>query len=338
MLDRYQDIVENRKSASHLKARQVPIEDTFLSQLSEEKLWQIHHGGMRKHQSLLSEEKKRKPDISSPNLLDVKITLADRILERCHFCERRCGVNRKQGEIGFCGVEASSRYASEFLHMGEEPELIPSHTIFFTGCTFRCCYCQNWDIATKPDLGQEIEISQMAKVIKVRHQEGSKNVNWVGGNPDPNLYTILKIIKEVDENIPMIWNSNMYTSSEAMKLLDGIIDLYLGDFRYGNDECAKKYSEVSNYFSVVTRNFKEAAQKTDVILRHLVLPGHLECCTKNIFEWVKQEIPQVYVNLMFQYRPSFKASQYPQLNRILTSEERGKALYLASQAYLKGFC
>jgi putative pyruvate formate lyase activating enzyme len=153
----------------------------------------------------------------------------------------------------------------------------------------------------------------------------------VGGNPDPNLHIILQTANELELSIPLIWNSNMYTSSEAMELLDGFIDLYLGDFRYGNDECAKKYSSVENYFSVVSRNFKLAYERADVILRHLVLPGHLECCTEPIMKWVSENIPPVYFNLMFQYYPSYRASLYPNFNRRLTEYEKKNALDLAQK-------
>jgi putative pyruvate formate lyase activating enzyme len=123
----------------------------------------------------------------------------------------------------------------------------------------------------------------------------------------------------------------MYTSLEAMKLLEGIIDLYLADFRYGNDECARKYSDVKNYWQIITRNFELAYDTADVILRQLVLPGHLDCCAKPIMKWVSQKMPDVYFNLMFQYHPCYRASLYPEIDRRLTPEERERALALAKK-------
>ena len=125
----------------------------------------------------------------------------------------------------------------------------------------------------------------------------------------------------MDMNTPVIWNSNMYHSSEATVLHEGVVDVYLADFRYGNDECALRYSKVSNYMDVVTRNFETAYRDSEILLRHLVIPGHVECCTAPIIEWVAAHTPDVRFNLMFQYRPTYQASEYPEINRYLSSEE-----------------
>jgi len=267
--------------------------------------------------------------------LSAKIKNANEILRNCHFCERRCGVNRLEYETGYCGVKAVSRYASEFLHYGEEPELVPSHTIFFTGCTFSCVYCQNWDISTAPTSGTLVLPEKMAEVIGARKHQSARNVNFVGGEPTPHLHTILQIMDKCDVNTPMIWNSNMYCSKEAMKLLGGVIDIYLADFRYGNDECAKKYSNVNNYWNITARNFLLAHKDAEVIVRHLVLPAHLECCTKPIVRWIAKHMPNVRFNLMFQYTPHYKAEQYPEINRRLSYNEKKRALEIVEEAGLK---
>ncbi len=267
--------------------------------------------------------------------LGSKIEIANEMLQNCHFCERRCGVNRLEHEIGYCGVEAVSRYASEFLHYGEEPELVPSHTIFFTGCTFSCVYCQNWDISTAPTSGTPVLPERMAEIIAMRKHQGARNVNFVGGDPTPHLYTILQIMDKCNVNTPLVWNSNMYCSKEAMELLSGVIDVYLGDFRYGNDECAKKYSNVNNYWGITTRNFLLTHEDAEVIIRHLVLPTHLECCTKPLVAWVAKHMPGVRFNLMFQYMPYYRANQYPEINRRLSYDERKRALEIVEEAGLR---
>jgi putative pyruvate formate lyase activating enzyme len=256
------------------------------------------------------------------------------MLARCRCCERRCEVDRNAGGTGFCGVGADSRYSSDFLHMGEEPELVPSHTIFFTGCTFECVYCQNWDIAMDARAGRLAEPAMLAAVLQEGLSQGSRNANFVGGNPDPHLWTILETIRlagDAASYLPMVWNSNMYTSAEAMRLLDGVIDVYLGDFRYGNDACAEELSGVHRYFEVVSRNFACAFESAEVMVRHLVLPGHLECCTRPVLEWTSRNMPGVYFNLMFQYRPDYRASLYPVIDARLTPEERARALSMASE-------
>lgn len=267
---------------------------------------------------------------ASPSLLDLKVAIADRIIEKCHCCGWRCGVNRKAGEKGFCRVTDFSNYASEFLHMGEEPELVPSHTIFFTGCTFGCIYCQNWDISTCPEEGTLIDPGRLAKLIDHRRMNGARNVNFV--TPTPHVHTVLKIIREISVNTPVVWNSNMYHSPEIAEILEGVVDVYLGDFKYGNDICAQKYSKIKNYLEIVQHNFEFAYKTAEILLRHLVLPGHLECCTKPIAEWVAKNTPYIRFNLMFQYRPCYLAMKYPELARRLTLEEEARAIDIVREA------
>lgn len=267
---------------------------------------------------------------ASPSLLDLKIELADRMLSNCQCCGWRCGVDRKAGEKGFCRLADTSNYASEFLHMGEEPELVPSHTIFLTGCVFACVYCQNWEISTNPEAGTLIEIRKLAKLIDLRRMHGARNVNFV--TPTPHTHTVLKIIREISVNTPVIWNSNMYHSPEIAEILEGVVDVYLGDFKYGNNVCAQQYSKVKNYLEIVQPNFEFAYETAEVLLRHLVLPGHLECCTGRIAEWVAKNIPQIRFNLMFQYRPCYRAMEYPELGRCLTQKEEIKAIEIVKKA------
>jgi putative pyruvate formate lyase activating enzyme len=266
---------------------------------------------------------------ASPSLLDLKVAIVDRMIENCHCCGWRCGVNRKEGGKGFCRLTDVSNYASEFLHMGEEPELVPSHTIFFTGCTFACVYCQNWDISTCPESGTRIEPRKLAKLIDLRRMQGARNVNFV--TPTTHAHTILKIIREISVNTPVVWNSNMYHSPEIAEILEGVVDVYLGDFKYGNNVCAQKYSKIKNYVEIVQLNFEFAYKTAEILLRHLVLPGHLECCTRSVAEWVAKNIPQIRFNLMFQYRPCYRAMEYPELERQLTPEEKARAIEIVRE-------
>ncbi len=293
----------------------------ILSCLDLEDLWNLH-------------EEKSVNESNNISLMDLKCQIAERILYNCHLCERKCGVDRREDK-GLCGVDMVSRYNSEFLHYGEEPEIVPSHTIFFNGCTFSCVYCQNWDISIEFRGGDPVLPRDMAEKIVRKKLEGAKNINFVGGDPTPHLSTILKVLNSFSASIPVVWNSNMYMSSESMALLSGAVDVYLGDFRYGSDECAEKLSDITNYTSVVKRNFIEADRQADIIVRHLVLPGHLECCTREITEWCAENLGHdVRFNLMFQYRPEYQAKEYPEINRMLTQEEKQRALEMVKDAGL----
>lgn len=339
-LERYERIVQGLELPRYLITKQIKCDLTGSEPIDE--LWQRHNDQNLRFRSIDAEAGER-------NLLDLKIELADRILVSCSLCERRCGVDRTKKEKGVCGV-LESKIASEFIHMGEEPEIIPSYTIFFSGCTFKCVFCQNWDISTHPEAGIEISPERLARMIESRDASlnsgtgrreetvlpfaltravYAKNVNWVGGDPTSNIPFILKTLRLCNARLPQIWNSNMYLTVESMRLLDGVIDLYLTDFKYGNDRCAKRLSGVDNYFEIVSRNHTLASRECDVIVRHLVMPNHLECCTRPVLEWIAAETPDVVVNVMSQYRPEHNALQFDDISRPISSEEFGLAIKIA---------
>jgi len=262
--------------------------------------------------------------------LKKKVESARQIMQKCHFCERRCGVNRMRGERGYCGV-LKAKISSEFIHLGEEPELIPSYTIFFAGCTFRCVYCQNWDISQFPDNGTYIKPEILARMIE---RQKARNVNWVGGDPTPNLMYILEVLSHLEKNISQVWNSNMYLTEESMRLLNGVMDVYLTDFKYGNDSCAKRLSDARNYCEIVKRNHKLANKQGEVIIRHLVLPNHLDCCTRPILRWISENLKNVKVNVMAQYRPEYRAMKFDDINRRLSYDEFQDAIEIAEELKL----
>ncbi|MCK4366935.1 MAG: radical SAM protein [Thermoplasmata archaeon] len=257
-------------------------------------------------------------------LIDLKIELARRIMESCHLCERACGVNRLAGEKGYCKA-GEARVASKFVHWGEEPDVIPSYTIFFNRCTFRCIFCQNWDISQR-NAGRYIPTEVLSRDIE-RMTGNVRNINWVGGEPTPNLEYILQVLRICSAPLPQIWNSNMYMSREAMKLLRGVVDVYLSDFKYGPGECGEELSDAPNYWQIVTRNHSLANEHAEIIMRHLVIPGHVECCTKPILRWVKENLDtsKMVVNIMDQYRPEYKALHHEKIGRRLTYREFNEA-------------
>jgi len=332
-LSRYFEVMRDRLPSQFLISQSVDVDFSKESPLDE--LIELHDETMnvfRETRDTLSSLKEL-PRRAASSLLDLKSAIADRILVSCIFCERRCRANRKKKEVGFCRCEAVSHYSAEFLHYGEEPELVPSHTIFFTGCNFSCVYCQNWEISTAPQSGISILPQELAGIISSRRAYGSRNVNFV--TPTPHTHIILKILNALKVNIPVVWNSNMYYSDEIARLLEGVVDVYLGDLRYGNDDCANKYSKASDYWNVVTGNFSTAYVSGEILLRHLVLPGHLECCTRPIAEWTGEHIPKVRFNLMFQYHPVYRAYEYPEISRTLTPQEIQKALQIVKESGLE---
>jgi putative pyruvate formate lyase activating enzyme len=340
-LSRYFAIVEDEKPAKFLIAKKLGTD--FSEDCSLEEL-------LRKHEKLTEEFYKlqREIDTKRENLktmpipeksyLDLKIEIAKKILVNCHFCTRRCGVNRVEGKLGFCKCGSEIMVSSIFEHVGEEPELVPSGTIFTMGCTMRCKHCQNWTISQWMEKGEVYKIEDLAKEVENLRLSGCRNANLVGGEPTPWLKHWLETFKHVNVNIPVVWNSNTYYSPETAQLLAGFADVYLLDFKYGPGECAEKISEAPNYWDVCTRNHLEAKNYGELIIRILVLPSHLECCTKPIINWTAENLGvETRVNVMFQYRPEWRAYEIPELRRRLTREEMERALHFAKEVKLTNF-
>jgi putative pyruvate formate lyase activating enzyme len=326
---RYFRVMEGELPPRFLVCKRVPA--SFQPSWEEEELWKAHRSSLeefRKILSLLDEGKLKFEDLERPrlSLLDLKVELSRRLLSSCRLCEHRCGVNRLEGERGFCGV-GKSKVASEFMHYGEESLLVPSYTVFFSGCSFRCCFCQNWDISQYPEEGVELSPLELSTLILEAAKNGARNVNFVGGNPDPHLPFILETLRESEVRLSSVWNSNLYYSPESAELLKGTQDIYLTDFKWGNDRCAKRYSGITGYWETVTRNHLTALSDAEVLIRHLVMPGHLECCTFPVLRWIAENLGQgVRVNVMAQYRPCYRAGEYPEINRPVSHTEFSKAV------------
>jgi putative pyruvate formate lyase activating enzyme len=267
-------------------------------------------------------------DKANPSFLDLKVRLAKEYLKHCNFCENLCGIDRTRGQVGKCGVPAEACIAVAFRSEGEEAILVPSGNIFFHGCTFKCVFCGNFDTAhewRKKDLPQSWFNSpeDVADTVTELFKQKAKTINYVGGDPTSDLHVILEAMKYHDMNICLLWKSNFYNSAPALDLLLDVMDIWLPDWKYGNDACALKYSQAPNYMAIMQRNFQRINDEGsgEIIIRHLVMPGHVECCSKPALEWIASHIPKAVVNVMEQYRPVYHASDYPEINRLPTKEE-----------------
>ncbi len=243
------------------------------------------------------------------------------LVEKCELCERKCGVNRLKGERGYCRAPAELRISSVFAHYGEEYFFIPSLTVFFMGCTFTCVYCQNWEISQWYENGRKTAPQELARVIDSFAGE-CRNINFIGGEPTPYLPWIIETLKYVKANLPVIWNSNFYMSAASMEILSNFVDVYLSDWKYGNNACAQRLSNVKNYCEIVERNHEIAGKSGELVIRHLVLPNHVECCTKPVLERIAELFgDKVIVNIMPQYRPEYRAKEFEEIARYPSRKE-----------------
>lgn len=340
-LTRYFDVMENGKVAKFLIAKKLASD--FHKSDSTQKLWKIHRQEIKRFSEF---EKKMDTrlinldDLETPpkSFLDLKVEISSRILRNCCFCTRQCKVNREEGNLGYCKCGNQITVSTMIEHLGEEPELVPSGTVFTLGCTLRCLHCQNWTISQWIEAGKIYSAKHLAVAVENLRSNGCRNINLVGGDPTPWLAHWLQVFKEVKVNVPVVWNSNSYYSKATAELLAGFVDVYLLDFKYGSDECATRISDAPSYWKICTRNHLYGSRYGELIIRVLVLPNHLQCCVEPILRWISEKLGAgTRTNLMFQYRPEWRANEVPELRRRLTSAEREEAIRLAKKAGLTNF-
>jgi putative pyruvate formate lyase activating enzyme len=311
------------------KARQfwLPLTKSELATFTTEHLWLLHDQSVSQGPEIPFNSQEKEDQAS---YLDLKVELARRQLGACTLCQLRCGVNRWAGESGVCGSQKDAYYGGCFLNWSEEKHLVPGIMIYLNGCNWECVYCQ-YPQHLPPQAGLLLEPQALSRLIDGLCQQGGRNIHWVGGNPDQSLWPVLATLQACHSNLPVVWNSNGYASEETLKLLNGVIDTFLIDFRYWDDACASHYGAAPHASATIQRNLKIIAQgQVDLIVRHLQLPGHFECCTKPILHWIASQLPGARLNLMNgQYRPAHLAYRYPEINRRLSPQEHLLAAELA---------
>ena len=258
------------------------------------------------------------------------------LLNTCILCPRKCGVNRNNGEVGFCHAGNKIRIAKAYLHKWEEPPITGkngSGTIFFSNCNLKCVYCQNYYIGEEGN-GVDISVERFSEICLKLQNEGATNINLVTPTHYvPLIIDGLKIAKKNGLNIPIVYNSSGYEEVDTIKLLNGVVDIYLPDFKYYSDEYAKKYSKCNDYFDFTTKALDEMIRQkprckfdkdgnmtSGVIIRHLMIPG-LEEDSKKILNYLyKKYENNVFYSIMNQYTPVRKL-QFEELNRVVGQEK-----------------
>lgn len=264
--------------------------------------------------------------------LERAIAWAEAAYRRCDVCAERCLVDRMAGPAGVCGLGEHARIYKEYVHLGEERRLVPSHTIYMTGCNFRCAFCSDWAQVTEP-LAHGAVVSPRALALRIaqRRAEGARNVNFVGGLPDVNVLYILRTLAHVPEDTHVVWNTNLWTTETAIDHLVDIVTTWLVDLKFGSDGCARKLSRATDYWAVTSALLGRLIDLTrargrHVLVRHLLMPGHLECCTKPALSWLAEVAPAIPVNLMTGYLPYRMAGTRGPMGRRPPPAEVGEAV------------
>lgn len=285
------------------------------------------------------------------DLLNKKKSFFESLLSSCYICPRNCKVDRTQKEIGFCGAQKCARVYSAFLHYGEEPVISGdkgSGTIFFSGCNLKCIYCQNYKFSHSHK-GETVTPKDLAQMMLKLQSQGAHNINLVTPTHYfPQIMAALLIGYENGLNIPIVYNTSGFEKEEIITQLNGIIDIYLSDFKYICNDVADKYSKAKNYPEHCTKSTKEMYSqvqdsyqeneilKKGLIIRHLVLPGLIGFSEK-ILNWIKTNTPKALVSVMFQYQPYFKAKKFKEINRKVNLDEYKKIKKVVSELELDGW-
>lgn len=258
-------------------------------------------------------------------------------LNSCTICPHNCKINRNNGQIGRCRIGDKVKIALASVHNYEEPCISGkngSGTIFFSNCNLSCIYCQNYKIS-QLGKGYELSVEELANIMLKQQEKGVNNINLV--TPTMYVYQIIEAIKIARKRglkIPIIYNTNGYENVKTIQHLNGYVDIYLPDLKYYSNEISKKYSKIDNYFKYATEAIKEMYKqvgspifdengiiKKGLIIRHLVLPNHLQN-SKHILKWIKENMPEdTYVSVMAQYFPTYKAKEDNLINRKLNKKE-----------------
>lgn len=258
------------------------------------------------------------------------------LLEKCTICPHNCGINRTNNQIGRCKSKDTVKIALYSIHNFEEPCISGkkgSGTVFFSNCNMNCVFCQNYEISQQGK-GKEITIEELAEIFIKQQEKDVENINLVTPTSYvPQIIESIKIARNKGLKLPIVYNTNGYEKVETLKMLEGYVDIYLPDFKYSDNELAKRLSKVDNYFEIATQALTEMYKQTGkavfddrgimqkgMIIRHLVLPNHI-LNSRRVLKWINENMHDVYVSVMAQYFPTYKAKDIEDINRKLTKEE-----------------
>jgi putative pyruvate formate lyase activating enzyme len=260
--------------------------------------------------------------------------MAKAMLADCHFCGHHCGANRLAAANGLCHAGAETRFFSAQVEVSDELELIPTFAIALSGCDLRCDFCitgaSSWNAGT----GAGWDAREMAGCAQRALNHGARTIMVLGGEPAIHLHAVLELVAALPDSARLVWKTNAHGSAQARKLLDGVFDVWLADFKFGNDTCARRLARVPDYGRIVRENLLWADEHSELIVRHLLMPGHLDCCWRPVAEWLAENLPGVKVNLRSGFWPAWHAARHRELRGAVAADENARAFEFARQSGL----
>ena len=256
------------------------------------------------------------------------------ILADCRLCAHECGVNRLAGERGLCHAGAIARVFLAQVEVADELELLPTFAIALSGCDLRCSFCitgaQSWNAGA----GEPLDVERICAKAIAALERGARTIMILGGEPTIHLPSVLEIIAALPDEARLVWKTNAHGSAQARALLSGLCDVWLADFKFGNDECGQRLARVPNYIQIVRENLLWAARESELVVRHLIMPGHIECCWRPVAAWLAAMLPEVKVSLREGYWPGWQARRHSELRAPLLPHEAEQAFAMARELKL----
>jgi len=339
------------------------------------------------HPNKLKLELQHAPIVSKPGaprsvLARERAQRARALLADCRFCAHDCGVNRLAGERGLCHAGAETRFFLAQAEVTDELELIPTFAIALSGCDLRCDFCitgaSSWNagcgdalVATRGEgvpstlLRRGVAAAQLAAKAAAALRNGARTVMVMGGEPTIHLPAALELVSLLPDTAKLVWKTNAHGSAQARELLDGMFNVWLADYKFGNDTCAQRLAKVPDYSRIVRENllwfarqfsaerrpparhadeppgWSRAGSETgapgahsELIVRHLLMPGHVDCCWRPVAEWLAENLPGVKVNLRSGFWPAWHAARHAELRQAVSTQESDRAFALAGGFHL----
>ena len=261
-----------------------------------------------------------RPALAKERAAEARAALAD-----CRLCAHDCRVNRLAGPAGKCHAGADTRVFLAQVEVSDELELIPTYAVAFSGCDLRCAFCITGGPSWNPRLGEPFVAASIAAAARSALDRGARSVMILGGEPTINLHAALELVAQLPADARLVWKTNAHGSAQARDLLDGMFDVWLADYKFGNDACAARLAVVPDYVRIVEENLLWAADHSELIVRHLLMPGHVECCWRPVAEWLAAHCPGGKVNLRSGFWPAWQASRHPELRGTVSAAEATRA-------------
>jgi len=260
-----------------------------------------------------------------------RVAAARAALAVCQLCAHGCGVNRLADERGFCHAGAETRVFMAQVEVSDELELIPTFAIALSGCDLRCDFCITGAQSWNPQTGEPLVPVSLALKAREALDTGARTVMILGGEPTIHLPAVLEIVSELPDDAKLIWKTNVHGSAQARELLDGLFDVWLADYKFGNDACAQRLARVSNYTRVVQENLLWADSHSELIVRHLIMPGHVDCCWAPVARWLADHLPGVKLNLRGGFWPAWHAARHAELRGTVIASQSDRAGEIARE-------